>query len=449
MTDTINALGSDTLPVHERVANAVEAVIASGRYRAGDKLPTHRALAQQFSVSIGSVTRAIDTLSARGVVSSEVGRGTFVRQVSAAPDSAGVIDLSINAPPLLITPEQLAEASALANERALRLAHGGYGDFTGSAAQRGAVAGWLGERRCPMSADAMVLTNGAQQSLHLAFSVLRDTVKAVVTEGVSFPGAIAAAANAGIPMLPVERDGEGPLPEALARVLEQSGPVAVYLTPVCQNPLGYEMGQERRAALARVVADTDSYIVEDDIYGVYSTQAGPLFRELLPQQTFYVTSFSKSLTPLIRMGVLVPPDDFLTPVKKRMRAESWGLPPYVAELGAALIEMGAADTALSVLRGEAQARIALTQDILGLSGLPMPEGAPHVWLALDPLRAEQLSRRAIEAGVRLGPPGAMRVGLDPVAGVRLCIMAPANRVLLEKALRILARLLVEEEEVLV
>lgn len=449
MTDTIFDHKADAMTVHERVAHAVEAAIAAGRYRPGDKLPTHRALAQQFSVSIGSVTRAIDTLSARGVVSSEVGRGTFVRQAGGAVENPGVIDLSINAPPLLITPGQLAAASALANERVLRLAHGGYGDFTGTAAQRATIAGWLSQWRCPLEADEIVLTNGAQQALHLAFATLREQVGAVVTEGISFPGAIAAVANAGLPILPVARDGEGPLPEALARVLDETGPAAVYLTPVCQNPLGYETGPERRAALARVVAEKRSFIVEDDIYGVYSDKAGPLYRDLLPERTFYVSAFSKSLTPLIRLGVLAPPAEFLAPVKKRMRAESWGLPPYAAELGAALIETGAADAALGVLRSEARARLALTQEILGLGEVPMPGGAPHVWLALDPLRAEQLSRRASEAGVRLGPPGAMRVGPEPVTGVRLCIMAPAQRGLLEKALRIVARLLVEEEEVLV
>lgn len=435
--------------VHERVANAVEAAIAEGRYRAGDKLPTHRALAQQFSVSIGSVTRAIDTLSARGVVSSEVGRGTFVRQMAVPGAEAGVIDLSINAPPLLITAAQLAEASSMANDRVLRLAHGGYGDFTGTAAQRTSVAGWLGARRSRLTADEIVLTNGAQQALHLAFASLRDRVGTMVTEGVSFPGAIAAAGNTGLTLLPSARDEEGLLPDALARLLDTVGPAAVYLTPVCQNPLGYETGPARREALARVVAEHEGFIVEDDIYGVYATKGGALFRDLLPERTFYVSGFSKSLTPLIRLGVLAPPPDFLAAVKKRMRAESWGLPPYAAEIGAALIESGAADAALVALRGEARARLAMTRDILGLEAVPMPDGAPHVWLPLDPLRAEQMSRRAIEAGVRLGAPGAMQVGPEPVGGVRLCIMAPANRGVLEKALRIVARLMVEEEDVLV
>jgi DNA-binding transcriptional MocR family regulator len=452
MSDTISSQSDDLsgVAVHERVANAVVRAIAEGRYRAGDKLPTHRALAREMSVSIGSVTRAIDTLSARGVVSSEVGRGTFVRQ-QAAPtgDTQGFVDLSINAPPPLVSAGQWAEASALANERALLLPNGGYVDFTGTPAQRAIIANWISQRRSPMAADDIVLVNGAQQGLHLAFAALKDVVRAVITEGASFPGAIAAAGILGLPALPVARDDEGPLPDALARLLAETGPAAVYLTPVCQNPMGYETGPARRAELARVVADKGGYIVEDDIYGVYSTKPGPLYRDLLAERTFFVTSFSKSLTPLIRLGVIAPPAAFMASVRRRMRAESWGLPPLTAELGAAMIETGIADAVLPVLRTEALARLEMTRTILGLGAMPMPAGAPHVWLPLDPLRAEQLARRASEAGLRLGAPSTMQVGPEPVGGLRLCIVASPNRRQLERGLRILARLLVEDEEVLV
>ena len=83
MSNTMPALSEGDQPLHERLAHAVEAAIAEGRYRPGEKLPTHRQLAQQFAVSIGSVTRAIDALSARGVVRGEIGRGTFVLERAA------------------------------------------------------------------------------------------------------------------------------------------------------------------------------------------------------------------------------------------------------------------------------------------------------------------------------------------------------------------------------
>ncbi|QQR37543.1 PLP-dependent aminotransferase family protein [Devosia oryziradicis] len=437
-------------PVHERLAGAVEAAIAEGRYRPGERLPTHRQLAQQFSVSIGSVTRAIDSLSARGVVRGEIGRGTFVLgREEAAAEPGGVIDLTINAPPPILSAQRMAEATALASRHALALAHGGYGDLSGTPRQRTTVAAWLTAMRTPLEADDILLCNGAQQALHLAFATLRETSAVVLTESATFPGALAAAANLGMTMSPVGHDGEGMLPEALDMALVSTGARIIYTTPVCQNPLGFETGPERRRAIARIAQRHGAVIVEDDIYGIYATKGKLTYRELLPGQVIYVTSLSKSLTPLVRLGVIAPPPALHAAVRKRLRAESWGLPPYVAELATAMLEIGMGDEAAVTLRGEALARLDIARNRLGLHAVPMPHGAPHLWLDMSPVKAEQFARRASEAGVRITPPAAAQVGDAPVAGVRLCIMAPQSRVVLERALTILAGILGSDEDVVV
>lgn len=437
-------------PIHERLARAVEAAIAQGRFRPGERLPTHRQLAQQFSVSIGSVTRAIDSLSARGVVRGEIGRGTFVLGRSEdEADPGGIIDLTRNAPPPIISAQRLAEATALANPHALALPHGGYGDLGGTARQRSTVAGWLSAARTPLGADDILLCNGAQQALHLAFATLHDASSIILTESATFPGALAAAANLGMTMSPVAHDGEGMLPQALDAALAATGSRIIYTTPVCQNPLGFETGPERRRALARVAQQHRATIVEDDIYGIYAAKGKLTYRELLPDQVIYVTSLSKSLTPLIRLGVIAPPPALLAGVRKRLRAESWGLPPYVAELATAMLEIGLGDEAATTLRSEGQARIELAQRMLGLGNVPMPGGAPHLWLSMPALKAEQFARRASEAGVRITPPSAAQVGDAPVAGVRLCIMAPPTRAILQRALAVLAGILASDEDVVV
>lgn len=447
--DTIDLLDSQH-PLHERLARAIEGSIAAGRFRPGEQLPTHRQLAQQFSVSIGSVTRAIDTLSARGVVRGEIGRGTFVlERPGAGSDDSGIIDLTRNAPPPIISAQRMAEATVLANRHALALPHGGYDDLGGTARQRATVAGWLSAVRTPLGADDILLCNGAQQALHLVFATLRESSNTILTESATFPGALAAAANLGMTMSPVAHDGEGMLPEALEAALVSSGARIIYTTPVCQNPLGFETGPERRRALAEIARKHGTIIVEDDIYGIYAAKGKLTYRELLPAQVIYVTSLSKSLTPLVRLGVIAPPPALLAAVRKRLRAESWGLPPYVAELATAMLEIGMADEAAATLRSEGLARLDLTRTKLGLGAVPMPGGAPHLWLPMPALKAEQFARRASEAGVRITPPSAAQVGDAPVAGVRLCIMAPPTRAVLERALTVLAGILGSDEDVVV
>ena len=449
ITDTILTLADNGLPLHERVAQAVETAIASGRYRAGERLPTHRQLAQQLSVSIGSVTRAIDALSSRGVVRGETGRGTFVLAQAGGEADDGIVDLSTNAPPPVIAPHRMTEASELANRNALALANGGYIDLSGTDRQRGVVAGWLTATRTPLRTDEILLCNGAQQGLHLAFAALRERSTIILTESATFPGAIAAAANLGMTMIPVTHDGEGMEPAALDAALANTGAKTLYLTPVAQNPLGFETGPERRRAIAALVERHDAMIVEDDIYGFYAAKGTLTFRQRMPERVVYISSLSKSLTPLIRLGVIAPPARLMGTIRKRMRAEGWGLPPYVAELGAAMIETGLADEAVVALRAEALARLELTRSILGIGAVPMPGGTPHLFLPMAPIKAEQFARRASEAGVRLTPPSAGQVGEAPVAGLRICIMAPRSRATLERALRILAGIFGSEEEVAV
>src|SRR3546814_11247817 len=124
-----------------------------------------------------------------------------------------------------------------------------------------------------------------------------------------------------------------------------------------------------------------------------------------------------------------------------MRISDWSSDVCSSDLMAcALIELGADTTVASILRKEAKARIALAQRILNLDEVPMPDGAPHIWLPMSPVRAEKLARRASEQCGRLTPPAASFVGGDCAGGVRLSIMAQTTRADLERSLRWVAEL---------
>ena len=434
-------------PLHERLAGAIVEAILAGVYAPGERLPPHRQLAQQFSVSIGTVTRAIDTLSERGMVRGEIGRGTFVLGTGAMANE--VIDLTINAPPPLLTAEVLAEATAVATRNALGLSHGGYVDHSGTPRQREIVARWLGSFRVAIPAEELILVDGAQQGLHLAFATLKAQSSFIATEGATFPGAIAAAANLGMTMLPIEHDEEGMLPDALGRVLSGTGCKIIYTTPVCQNPLGFETGPERRKALMAVAEKNRAMIVEDDIYGIYAAKGRLTYKALAPERVYYVTSTSKNLTPLVRLGLIAPPKGMRLAVAKRLRAESWGLPPLTVEIACALLEGRAGGEVALALKAEARERLGMTREMLGLEGVAMPGGAPHVWLKMSAIAAERLARRASERNVRITPPGSTQVGHSHISGIRLCIMAPSTRAQLERGLAVIAELMGTEEAVVV
>lgn len=435
--------------LHERLALAVEGLIADGRLRAGDRLPTHRELAKQAGVAIGTVTKAIEILSDRGIVRGEVGRGTFISESLVGRTEDGVIDLTINAPPPVIEEGTFLEASARAARASASMPNGGYVDLRGTIKQRATLAGWLARTRMPATSDELLVCVGAQHAIHLALADLKRVSRSIASEGATFSGTIVAASDLEMAMLPVDHDEEGMLPDQLDAVLKGSGCRIVYTTPVCQNPLGFESGEQRRRDILAVCQRRDAFIVEDDIYALYSAKDAPTYKELDPDRVYYLTSLSKCLTPLMRVGMLIPPQSRQSTISRAMRAGVWGAPPFAIELGCAMIDMGTDAVVGRILRSEAKSRIDLSKKILGLNSLLMPGGAPHFWLPMPAVEAEKLARRASERGVRLTPPDATSIGGEMSGGVRLCVMAPPRRDDLSRALRIVAELVDNPEETVV
>ncbi|MGO4389085.1 PLP-dependent aminotransferase family protein [Microvirga sp. 2YAF29] len=443
------SLPDTDLPLHERLADAIESAILRGNLKAGQRLPTHRELSKGFEVGIGTVTKAIDSLSRRRIVRGEIGRGTFVEDAE-TPQVQGPIDLSINAPPPVIKPDVLAAAAERAARYAASLPHGGYVDLTGTPDQRATLAAWLNRTRLEgLDADDLILCVGAQHGIFLSFADLSSITPSIATEAATFNGAMVAAENLGLEVLPVSYDEEGMIPGDLDRVLKQGACKAIYTTPVCHNPLGFETGLQRRKDILAVCRKHGAFIVEDDIYGFYGTKGRITYKSLAPDLVYFVTSLSKVLSPVVRTGIILPPSERRPKVALRLRAEIWGASSLAIGVGCALVESEADIRAAEFLRAEAKERLKLTAGIIGLPSLPMPDGSPHVWLPIPLLAAEKLARRAREHGVRLTPPDSMVVEGSSAGGIRLCVLAPSGRNELERALRTIKGLIANPDEAVI
>src|ERR1044071_4665562 len=96
-------LGDRRGPLYERIVEALAGDISSGRLRRGQRLPTHRSLANALGVDLTTVTRAYSEARRRGLTEARVGQGTFVAESTVhAPRAqpAGIeFDLSMNLPP--------------------------------------------------------------------------------------------------------------------------------------------------------------------------------------------------------------------------------------------------------------------------------------------------------------------------------------------------------------
>src|SRR5262245_44424599 len=109
MTTWMPELAGREGPRYLAIADALTDDSAHGRLKPGARLPTHRELADRLGVTVGTVSRAYAEAARRGLVSGEVGRGTFARGTTAdlgagpvPPDAPRAdIDLSRNHPPAL------------------------------------------------------------------------------------------------------------------------------------------------------------------------------------------------------------------------------------------------------------------------------------------------------------------------------------------------------------
>ena len=94
--------------LYKPLVDELAAEIRSGRLQPGTRLPTHRRLAQRHRIALVTASRVYAELEAMGLVSGEVGRGTFVREtllsrgvgIDQQAVAAGLVDLNFNYPSL-------------------------------------------------------------------------------------------------------------------------------------------------------------------------------------------------------------------------------------------------------------------------------------------------------------------------------------------------------------
>ncbi|HYE00964.1 MAG TPA: PLP-dependent aminotransferase family protein [Alphaproteobacteria bacterium] len=422
----------------ERLARALAEDIAEGRVPPGARLPAHRDLAYALGLGLGTVTKAYAQLERLGLARSVHGQGTFATGVAARP--AGLVDLSVNAPPQGLSDSVLAATLAALARRLDAGAFAAYGPPAGRPEHRAAAARWLAGHRLQVEAERLMLCNGAQHALSVALATACRPGEAILTEHVTYPGFLALCRHAGYRPRGLAMDAEGLAPAALEAALRGGGARLLYVTPSLQNPTGATMGLGRRREIVSIARAHGLLIVEDDVYSVLGPGGLPTLAELAPERVFYVNGLSKSLSPGLRIGLLASPAEWAARAAAALQASCTGAAPLACLMMEQWLADGTAAAVADTIRREAARRSALARRLLP-TWLPAegPE-AFHVWAPMPAAEAARLAQRAAAVGVLVTPPAAVAVDPDqPEGGLRLCLGAP-DAARLEAALRSLAAL---------
>ena len=164
------------------------------------------------------------------------------------------------------------------------------------------------------SPDDVVVTVGGQQAIDLLARLFLDPGDVVLAEGPSYVGALGVfqAAQAQVHHVPMDDEGLIPaaLEEAIAAVA-RSGRRAkfLYTIPTFQNPAGVTLSEERREQVLDICERAGLLVVEDDPYGMLSFEGdAPLpLRARRRDGVFYVSTFSKTFAPGLRVGWILAP----------------------------------------------------------------------------------------------------------------------------------------------
>jgi GntR family transcriptional regulator / MocR family aminotransferase len=309
-----------SIPRYLQLANQLQSLIEAQNLPAHTKLPSTRALARVLGLNRNTVVAAYEQLTNSGHLEAFGRHGTQVSAIAlgltvkfehqgvprrAHESMSDVFDFRLgSADP---GPLPLNTWRRACREAGRVLPSPGYGDPKGEVQLREQIALYLGRTRAMHVAPEQVLiAAGSGQAIErIAQAVLRPRAYAAVEEP-GYPRAAESFRRLGAQLLPIPVDEDGLDTQFLLRL--KHAPVLVHVTPAHQYPLGARLSSMRRNTLIRWAREHHRLIIENDYDGEFRYGSPPL-PALASLAGFdhiaYVGTFSKVLSPAIRLGFIV------------------------------------------------------------------------------------------------------------------------------------------------
>ncbi|MGI8990588.1 MAG: PLP-dependent aminotransferase family protein [Bryobacteraceae bacterium] len=449
MVDRPNLDNHSEIPIYQQLSRHFAELIASGRLAAGERLPATRELAGLLGLNRTTVSAAYERLEADGLISGQVGRGSFVTGVR-NPERNGPNWEQLLRPTFAVQLPSyagalLSFANSRPSERLFPL-----DDFRKSAQevmdapdfasvlQLGSPGGYeplrqflLAEARREGTAgpeDDLLIANGCQQALDLIRTVLTGPGDRVALEDPVFPGLRNLFMQAGAALSGVTVGRDGLEPDQLDRVIANGPPKLLAIIPNFQNPTGATIPLAARHRILRAARDARSIIVENDIYGElrYEGEALPTLKQMDESGgTVLLRSFSKVSFPGLRVGWVIGPRPFIARLTQAKQLTDLHTDRFsqavllrfaqsgrMARHQARMLEAGA-ERLGAVLR-------ACEKYLPKGTRFSRPQGGMNLWVTLpEPLDAAEILPRAQREGVTYLPGRFFGVSRPHSNGLRL------------------------------
>ncbi|HAI07415.1 MAG TPA: GntR family transcriptional regulator, partial [Pantoea sp.] len=286
--------------------------------------------------------------------------------------------------------------------------------------------------RWPYPAEAFLATDGGFDAMNLLVQTLVSPGDRVIIEDPTATRLLDMLDNVGAEILPLACDDEGPLPEVLSTLLTRA-PVMLIYQPRTHSATGRTISVARRQALAQVLANSSTLIVEDDGIGDLSAAESWSLGTQFPERTLHVRSFSKAYGPDLRLAVLSATAEMVKRIQAwRNFGVSW-TSRILQDAVAWLLEDEVTQQQIATARQVYHQRREQLRQALAQRGLMLP---PQDGLSLYiPVASEQFAMITLAArGIAVLPGERCRLGATQFIRVSIASLKDEQREMIAEAL---------------
>lgn len=384
--------------------------IRTGKYLPGHKLITHRQLASQEGIALVTASRVYTELEKMGLISSEIGRGTFVKEtrvpighgIDQTSSLDGMQDLNFNSP-------LLSKQSKMLRDSLRTLSHSGdlesllaYQPHAGRKHEREIIKGYLVEKGLSAEAEQVLLVSGAQHGLAVSVMSLLKAGDVVAVDALTYPGFKVLAEVQGLELLAIPFNEDGTDLNALEEMCQKRHVRAVYSMPTLHNPLGWVMSLAQREMLIKIARKHELIILEDAAYSFLVEDPPPAIATLAPDITLYISGFSKSIATGLRVGLILSPLKWVPLLQRTIRATTWNTAALLTSLTCQWIEDGSLTLLEEEKRHDAMDRQKIAQNVFYDMAYSSHPNSYFLWLPLpEEVRTDQLIVTLIEQNIAI------------------------------------------------
>jgi 2-aminoadipate transaminase len=448
---------SSTTPLYIQIREDIRKSIAGGILKSGEKLPPVTMLASMMGVTAATVRRALQDLIDEGLVSSHVGRGTFITspdlpkmetgealqagrriQQSLAKSLTEMMTLA-QKPGVIAFTRGIGDPGTIEkgilNRLTLKALEEGeelfwdYGDPRGLLPLRKAIAALYREQNIDVSPEQVLVTSGSQQAIALIAQQAAENGTTLLCETPCYTGVTNAFSAFGIAIETLIRADDGPDIHEVPSHIDPSKSI-LYICPVLHNPMGTDMSHEKQREIALWARTSNATILADEVFRdlhLGKSQPASFLADPGPERAVILGSLSKSFISGLRVGWIITSEERVKTLTKIKKAMDLGCPPLMQGIARAYLEDERGFAAHRIrIRDHYRLLRDTTLEALDLHmpktvSWTKPQGGFQLWVTLpEKFSSIELFLHAVEKGVAFLPGPLQDINNNFINSFRLC-----------------------------